>query len=252
MIFDAMKTESADYVPAESTFVKVDFTDKELPEGARSLIEWLDVDLKPDEEEQLAKVVEYVVDRGFDPTSRNFFWTPEPGYADRVILPYYYEGRIVGNTARKIKKGMPKYVSDQHPFFVYNIDDQVPEHKYIFVVEGQFDSLSIGGVGLLTNEINEQQARIINSLGKEVIVIPDQDMPGLMLIEQAAALGWKVAFPTWEDNIKDCAEAVKKYGKLFVIVDAIKTAQDGIIKIEVAKNNLQTKLKILERLEEND
>jgi hypothetical protein len=39
---------------------------------------------------------------------------------------------------------------------------------------------------------------------------------------------------------------VLKYGKLFVIVDAIKTAQRGEIKISVARNNLETRLALLE------
>lgn len=246
MIFEALKTESPEYKP-ESFVEKVKFTEKELPDGAMPLIAWLDKELTTDEEEKLANVIEYVSGRGFDPTSYRFYWTPESGYADRVILPYLFEGKIVGNTARKIKPGKPKYVSDQHPHFVFNIDEQVDENKYVFVVEGQFDAYSVDGVGLLTNEINEQQARIINTLGKEVIVIPDQDKAGLTLIKQAIDYGWSVAFPTWDDDVKDSAEAVLRYGKLFVIVDAIKTAQHGQIKISVAMNNLAHKFEILEK-----
>jgi hypothetical protein len=55
-----------------------------------------------------------------------------------------------------------------------------------------------------------------------------------------------VAFPTWDSDVKDVADAVLKYGKLFVIVDAIKTAQRGEIKINVAKNNLAHRLEINE------
>jgi DNA primase len=163
-----------------------------------------------------------------------------------VLLPYYYEGKIVGSTARKVREGKPKYLSDQHPFFVFNVDEQDPKNKYVFVVEGQFDAYAVGGVGLLTNEISQQQAHIINQLGKEVIVIPDQDKAGLMLIKQAIDYDWAVAFPTWGDDVKDVADAVLKYGKLFVIVDAIKTAQRGEIKISVARNNLETRLALLE------
>jgi DNA primase len=129
---------------------------------------------------------------------------------------------------------------------VFNVDEQDPKNKYVFVVEGQFDAYAVGGVGLLTNEIAQQQAHIINQLGKEVIVIPDQDRAGLMLIKQAIDYGWSVAFPTWDDDVKDCADAVQRYGRLFVTVDAIKTAQQGEIKISVARNNLETRLALLE------
>lgn len=245
LVFEALKTESTEYEP-ELFVEKVKFTKKELPEGALPLVEWLDAKLEPNEEQQLIEVVEYVVGRGYDPLDKHFYWSPVPGFSDRVIVPFRYEGVIVGNTARKVREGKPKYLSDQHPFFVFNIDEQGKDNKYVLVCEGPFDALAVGGVALLTNEISQQQAHIINQLGKEVIVIPDQDKAGLMLIKQAIDYGWSVAFPTWDDDVKDCADAVQKYGKLFVIVDAIKTAQHGEIKISVARNNLETKLALLE------
>jgi DNA primase len=104
-------------------------------------------------------------------------------------------------------------------------------------------------VALLGNEIAEQQVRIINGLGATPIIIPDQDRAGLNLFDRAAELGWAVASPSWEDDVKDSAEAVQRYGKLFVIVDAIMTASQGSIKINMAKKKLEHKL---ERLSEND
>ena len=245
LVFEALKTESTEY-EAEHFVEKVKFTKKELPEGALPLVEWLDAKLDDEQEQQLITVVEYVVKRGYDPLSRHFYWSPMPGFTDRVIIPFLYEGGVVGSTARKVRDGKPKYLSDQHPFFVFNVDDQAPQNKYVFVCEGPFDALAVGGVALLTNEISQQQAHIINQLGKEVIVIPDQDKAGLMLIKQAIDYGWSVAFPTWDDHVKDCADAVQTYGKLFVIVDIIKTAQQGEIKISVARNNLETRLALHE------
>ena len=245
MIFEALKTESLDYEP-DHFVEKVKFTEKELPEGAMSIEEWINSGYLPDISEDIGPVIDYVYTRGFDALDGNFYWSPAPGYIDRVIIPFKYEGKIVGNTARKVKEGRPKYLSDQHPFFVFNVDAQDPLSKYVFVCEGPFDALSVGGVALLTNEISQQQAHIINGLGKEVIVIPDQDKAGLALIKQAVDYDWAVAFPNWADDVKDSADAVQRYGKLFVIVDAIKTAQQGEIKISVARNNLETRLALQE------
>ena len=245
MIFEALKTESLDYEP-DHFVEKVKFTEKELPEGAMSIEEWINSGYLPDISEDIGPVIDYVYTRGFDALDGNFYWSPAPGYIDRVIIPFKYEGKIVGNTARKVKEGRPKYLSDQHPFFVFNVDAQDPLSKYVFVCEGPFDALSVGGVALLTNEISQQQAHIINGLGKEVIVIPDQDKAGLALIKQAVDYDWSVAFPNWADDVKDSADAVQRYGKLFVIVDAIKTAQQGEIKISVARNNLETRLALQE------
>jgi DNA primase len=117
----------------------------------------------------------------------------------------------------------------------------------MFVCEGPFDALAINGVALLTNDVAEQQSRIINSLGHEVIVIPDQDEAGLNLIDRAIELDWAVAFPNWDPEVKDVADAVQKYGKLFVMVDIIKTAQRGEIKLKMAKRSLEHKLERLEK-----
>lgn len=243
LVFEALKTESLDYEP-EHFVEKVKFTKKELPEATMTIAEWINSAYLPDISQDIGLVIDYIINRGFDPLDDNFCWSPAPGFVDRVIIPFKYDGEVVGNTARKVKEGRPKYLSDQHPFFVFNIDTQDELNRYVFVCEGPFDALAIGGVALLTNEISQQQAHIINQLGKEVIVIPDQDQAGLMLIKQAIDYDWSVAFPNWSEDVKDCADAVKKYGKLFVIVDAIKTAQHGAIRLEMAKKTQEQKIKI--------
>jgi len=247
LVFEAMRTEGDDYRPGPQE-TKPEFTDKELPEGAMPIAEWVNSTYLPDISQDIGPVIDYVYSRGMNPLTDNFYWSPAAGYENRVIIPFKWEGRIVGNTARKVTEGRPKYLSDQHPHFVFNFDQQKENQKYIFVCEGPFDALAVGGVALLTNEIAEQQAKIINSLGIEVIVIPDQDRAGLVLFDRAAELGWSVAMPNWDPNVKDTADAVLKYGQLFVIVDAIKTAQQGQIKINMAKKQQEHKLERLENV----
>lgn len=238
MIFEALREESPDNQnkPAKEIIA---FHNKELPNGAKPIQDWIDDEISAEQEKQLADVVSYLMGRNCDPLDDNFYWTPEPGFSDRVILPFWYEERIVGYTARKTKDGKPKYISDQHPHFVYNLDSITQDQKYLFVVEGPFDALAVDGVALLHNEISEQQARIINKLGKEVIVIPDQDKAGSKLISDAMKYDWSVAFPTWESGIKDPASAVEKYGDLFVVLDAIKTSVAGSIKLTLYKKNFE-------------
>ena len=247
LVFEAMKTEGDDYRPTHQE-IKLEFANKELPEGAMPLLEWVNSKYWKDISLEVELVIAYVVSRGYDPFDGNFFWSPAAGFESRVIIPFRWEGRIVGNTARKVTSGKPKYLSDQHPHFVFNFDQQKENQKYIFVCEGPFDALAVGGVALLTNEIAEQQSRIINSLGTEVIVIPDQDRAGLVLFDRAAELEWSVAMPNWDADVKDVADAVLRYGQLFVIVDAIKTAQQGQIKINMAKKQQEHKLERLENV----
>lgn len=250
MIFESLKIQGQDY-RSEHNQTKLEFTDKELPEAAMTIKDWINSPYLDDISRDIGPVIDYIYHRKMDPLTDDFYWTPATGYCDRVIIPFRWQGRIVGNTARKIKDGKPKYISDQHPNFVFNFDKQKDNQKYIFVCEGPFDALSIGGVALLTNDVAEQQSRIINSIGAEVIVIPDQDRAGLTLFDRASELDWSVSTPSWGEDIKDAADAVKRYGKLFVTIDAIKTAQKGKIKINMAKKQQQHKIERLEYVSKN-
>ena len=243
MVFEALKTESPEYEYHEH-IERVSFEKKELPKGSLSLREWADISDQLPEDLQgcLIQAIEYINNRGHDPYSDKFYWSPLEGFDSRVILPFRYQKQIVGYTARKFIEGKPKYLSDQHPHFIFNVDEQKEDQRYILVCEGPFDALAVNGVALLTNGIADQQARILNGLDAKIIVIPDQDQAGLELIDKAAHYNFSVAFPNWDNDVKDVADAVKRYGKLFVVVDAIKTAQEGEIKIKMAKKQLEKKL----------
>lgn len=241
LVFEALKTERPDYLPAYVNEY-VAFEEKEMPAGAKPISFW--INCPPEEiEPDIFPVLEYMATRSLTLNDYEFYWSPDPGYKNRLLIPFRYHGKLVGWTGRKVTDGKPKYLSDQHPQFVFNIDRQTEPHQYVFVCEGPFDAIAVGGVALLTNNISSQQARIINSLQKTVIVVPDQDRPGLELINRAIEQGWSVAFPNWDDEVKDCADAVKQYGKLFVIVDIIKTAQQSAIKINIARQHLEQKIK---------
>lgn len=242
LTFEALKTEQPDYVP-NPLQERIDFEKRYLPEGTLSIDEWLDFDLDLNLETALAYVIEYLVNRGFNPTSGDFFWCPLEGLENRVIIPFKYIGDIVGYTARKVTTGGPKYLSNHPPQFIFNVDKVTKEQKYVIVCEGPFDALSIGGVAVLTNDISEKQIRILNNLGKEIIIVPDQDLPGANLIERAVENKWSVSFPNWDPDIKDINDAVNKYGKLFVLVDIMSTSEHNPIKIEIAKKNFLQKVR---------
>lgn len=239
MIFEALKSESGEDRTVERELI--DFSEKALPDGSLPILEWLEQTFEKEQEQQLAEVVAYLVDRGFDPLDSKFYWTPID-VNDRVIIPFTYGGRNVGWTGRKVRDGKPKYLSDQHPNYVFNLDSVTQDQRYLFVVEGPFDAIAVNGVALLHNDISEHQARLINKMGKEIIVVPDQDRAGSKLIDAALKYNWAVSFPTWEPAVKDCADAVRSYGRLFVITDIIKTAQQGPIRINLYKKHFEKKV----------
>ena len=98
--------------------------------------------------------------------------------------------------------------------------------------------MSIDGVAVLGNECSEQQADIIDALGKEVIVVADRDRAGAKLLEKAIEYGWSASFPVWQETCKDVNEAVVKYGKLFVLKAILNAKESSKLKIELMKKKL--------------
>ena len=190
--------------------------------------------------------VHYSLDRKIDTIKYDLYWTPEIEHKlnHRVIVPFVYKGKTVGYTARATVDGIkPKYHSNHPANFVFNMDNQLPTSKFVLVTEGPFDAMSIDGVSVQTNEISEQQAEIIEGLGREVIYIPDFDQhlnkqgrpvwPGLAAVEQAIEYGWSVSFPVWRETCKDVNAAVIKYGKLFVMKAILEGKESNSLKIKL-------------------
>jgi hypothetical protein len=46
---------------------------------------------------------------------------------------------------------------------------------------------------------------------------------------------WMVSFPKWGSGIKDCADAVKQYGRLYTLKSVIDCAVSNKAKIQVYK-----------------
>ncbi len=210
------------------------FTSKELPEGAKPLREWADYCALESTgvDENLMKVFGYLKQRQLYFDDYDFHWTPLNGYKDRLIVPFYNNKKIVGYTARKVKDGNPKYISDQQPGYVFNIDAQ-KDRVYTIVVEGPFDAIAVEGVALLGNEIKDQQSLMINSLNTKVIVVPDRDEAGQNILNQAIDLGWGVSMPPWDEDVKDVNEAVQRYGKLYTLHTIIGYAEFNELKIKL-------------------
>lgn len=209
---------------------------RELPTNCKTFNEWVsegcdDVDF--------INVVEYVLSRNLDLGWCDWMWSTENGYRDRVIIPFYYDGTIVGWTGRKVTKGNPKYLSSSQPSYVFNLDNQTYDRQFVVLVEGPIDAVAIDGVGVLSNELNEMQIARINALGKEVILVPDNDRSGIKLITTALEQGWSVSLPEWGNDVKDVADAVKKYGRVYTLFTILKYREHSPIKITMIKKRIE-------------
>ena len=204
------------------------FIDKNFPQGARPLDQWL-----IEQPDLTVPVLEYLVKRGFDLDDYPWHWTDEQGFNNRLIIPFYYQQRLVGWTARLIRDGKIKYISEQQPGYVFNLDRQNWDRKFVIVTEGPLDAIGIDGCAVMTNEIGPQQALLLKQLNREIIVVPDKDKAGIKMAAQAADLGFSVGFPDWPDGIKDINDAVKILGKLSAMKYIIDSKETNILKIQL-------------------
>ena len=226
------KTDSTGH----KTFITLPkFVSKELPPKSKPIHEWADYKaLEPGGiDKDLFKVLEYIAARKLNLNDYDFYWTPEAGYRDRLIIPFYYREKVVGYTARKVVESKVKYLSEQQPGYVFNIDEQTDDRKYVVAVEGPIDAIAIDGVALLGSEIKEQQTALLNSLGKHVIVVPDRDEAGQKLVYDAMEAGWSVSMPDWSQDIGDANDAVRKYGRLHTLYSIVKNAEESQLKIKL-------------------
>jgi hypothetical protein len=164
---------------------------------------------------------------------------PRPG----VVIPFTHDNQVVGHTTRFLDDRTPRYIQDIQPGYVFGTDLQGANWQYAIVVEGVFDALSINGLAVLHAEINEAQARLIRSLGRDVVVVPDQDEAGMKLVDRAVELGWAVSMPDWPEGVKDVNDAVIRWGKLATLITIMQARETSKIKIELRKKQLVKRLR---------
>ena len=203
-----------------------------LPEGAELLSkhQWAEAGHL---DENIVKVFQYMLERNLSIEDTEYYWSPKLGYRDRLIIPFYYEGRIVGYTARTIGESKPKYLTDSQPGFVYGLDEQRPDKVFTLVCEGPIDALHIEGCALTGSDIGDAQALLLNKLGKDIYVVPDRDKAGSKLVEQAIDRGWGVSLPDWDADINDIGECVQRHGRLYTLYNIVAAAETSPLKIRL-------------------
>tara|TARA_B110000240_G_C13497825_1_gene452501 strand:- start:390 stop:1370 length:981 start_codon:yes stop_codon:yes gene_type:complete len=220
--------ENEGFVVKQQLIELPNFTTVPLPMDAKPLSEFNTV---PD---NLLPILHYMKERNLYIDDTEYYWSSSLGYRDRLIIPFYYEKRIVGWTARTVHANkQPKYLSEQQPGYVFNLDEQRPQKVFTLVCEGPIDAMHIDGVALLGSEVKDQQAMLINRLSKDVIVVPDRDEAGFKLIEQAIDLGWGVSLPDWDSDINDVGDAVAKHGRLYALHRIVSCTETSPLKIRL-------------------
>ena len=214
-------------------------SERQQPATESQGIHFEDRDLPADTQQLTDTAEEYLRNRNISLNYPFLYNTvPRPG----IVIPFTHNNQVVGHTTRFLDERTPKYIQDIQPGYVFGTDLQNDAWNYVLVMEGVFDALSVNGLAVLHAEINDAQVRLIRSLGKEVVVVPDQDAAGIKLVDRAVELGWSVSMPEWPD-CKDVNDAVIKYGKIATLITILQAREHSKIKIELRKKQIVKRLR---------
>jgi len=136
----------------------------------------------------------YLVNRGIPDSSikeLGYVCDGDSEYNNRIIIPFYENGRIVYFQARDftgksfLRYKNPTGVSSKQ--FIYNID-KIEEGGTVFIFEGLFDALSLDrqvGTAMLSADLNKTQAiKILDKAPSKIVFVPDNDETGKRTLEK--------------------------------------------------------------------
>lgn len=206
------------------------------PCPGRPITSWLnDGYINENDYNSLEMAINYLDARGFSDKLSDFYWTDDSALRNRVLVPFTWNNKQMGFSGRLFEDGKKKikYFSNYPSNMIWGYDKQHRNAKFCIVVEGLLDAVAIGALAICSNEINKSQAQVIETLDRDIIVVPDRDKAGRAMVDAALKYGWGVAFPDWEDGIKDVADAVAKYGTLFTMRSILDRVQTNKLKIQL-------------------
>lgn len=150
---------------------------------------------------------------------------------DRLIIPafkggdmIYYQAMALDKSAKKKYLGLDVPRSNVVYFFDYLYENMGAP---LFVTEGFFDAWHLKGISIMENKLTSQQIEILNRSPRLKVVVPDRKGDSKRLAEQALELGWAVSIPDIGSTSKDVDQAVREFGKLYVIQSVIQNIKEG-------------------------
>lgn len=214
-----------------------------LPPQSASFRSWAAQDDPP---EGFLQACAYVHGRKLlDWESYEYYWSPDQAHDmnNRVILPFYDQGEIVGWCARlcvPVSHRAPKYYnSDIPPGYLFNQDQLKKDREWCIICEGPFDAIACQGVAVMGSQLSDLQIKTILDHGQMPIILPDRLGDNQHMIDQALTFGWHVSFPEWHAEIKDAAQARETYGAIYTITSVMQAVTADPIAIQIKRKMLR-------------
>ena len=144
-------------------------------------------------------------------------------YAGRLIIPFYFEGKYVGGTARAVGKSDKRFLSYPHgatiKTILYNYDAALYGGNALFVVEGPVDTIKVdffvkkkncAAVGLLGTGFTQKQIVLLQKLQplyNNLFLLLDADAISVSLRLQQYLPGSKIL--VLPEGVKDPGDLTK-------------------------------------------
>jgi hypothetical protein len=216
-----------------------------LPQSAQPISELL---AQACDDANFVNVLQYLESRGSDiADGYQYYWSSSDKHqlCNRVIMPFWHNNKIVGWTARHAApsvKGINRYWNSSiPPGYLFNQNVLQLPRKWALVCEGPFDAIATQGVAAMGSTLTDLQIQTLTSCGQQPVILPDRQGSNQDLIDVALSFGWRVSFPEWDRDIKDAADACRRYGQIFTITSALAASTDNPIEIGVKRQFLGDK-----------
>ena len=186
------------------------------------------------------KAKQYLEDHGLTDIAREkeLYICMEGDYANRLIFPIYFDGKLISYAARALFPTKTKYLyppsdeeHNERGRLIYGLDKifKSEDVKQIFVTESLVDAWQLGGMAVLSKNITNEQMDILKSFNfqrKKLMFVLDKDkinfkwdtdLKGLELgkaVLKAKVPEWVVSYPKFTSPAHDVGESYEKFGWL--------------------------------------
>lgn len=201
------------------TKVKLHTPEIAFPDRTRAL-------LSDGHDEMQEPILEYLIGRKIDPLKHAFYFSLDPKFLRRVIIPYWRDGKLIYWQARTIDAGVkPRYKNPtvSKDAIIYGYDQL---HSYdtapLFVTEGVFDAMMIDGASIMSASLNAAKIEILKRTKRRLIFVIDRDHAGGELGKAVLENGWELTFV--DVRAADINDSVVKFGLPYTAFSLLKNA----------------------------
>jgi len=179
------------------------------------------------QEDMQAPILEYLLARQIDPLKTTFYFSLDPKFFRRVIIPYWRDGKLIYWQARTIDEGVkPRYRNCEiaKDAVIYGYDKLFThENSPLFVTEGVFNAIMVDGISVMGATLNASKIELLKKTKRRLIFVRDRDSQGDVLSKQALENGWEIT--TVDKRVNDINESVTTFGLPYTAYSLISNAQ---------------------------